>query len=110
MFRLLTDFNDIREGNVTGLLEDAEGPQHLRVHDRVLLHDDGEHEAWGIVREIRNGLVHARIDWGTWGLAGRYQTRTGGFMIVGDFDLSALHKLDSGRGGVPVRPRRRVNA
>jgi hypothetical protein len=105
MFRLLTDFNDIREGTVTGLLEDVEGPHDLRVHDRVLLHDDGEHEAWGTVREVSNGLVRARIDWSTWGPAGRYQARTGGFMIAGDFDLTGLCKLDSGRSGVRVRRR-----
>jgi hypothetical protein len=110
MFRLLTDFNDVRDGCVTGLLEDVQGPQALRVHDRVLLHDDGEHEAWGNVRELANGVVRARIDWSTWGPAGRYQGRAGAFMIVGEFDVTGLRKLDNARGGVPMRPTRRVAA
>lgn len=105
MFRLLTDFNDIHDSTVTGLLEDAEGPQSLRIHDRVLLHDDGEHEAWGTVREIDNGLVRARLDWRTWGPPGRYQARTGGFMVVGDFDLTGLCRPDRGRSAVKLRRR-----
>ena len=110
MFRLMTDFNDVNDGMVTALLEDAEGPRALRVLDRVLLHDDGEHEVWGTVRQIGDGLVRARIDWSTWGPAGRYEARVGGFMIVGEFDLTGLSKLDNGRGSVPVLPRRRVTA
>ena len=66
MLRLLTDFNDIEDGTATGLADDlVEG-------DLVLLHDDGEHEAWGTVTSVISGVATAEIDWDTWGAAGRY--------------------------------------
>ena len=65
MIRLLTDFNDIEDGDlVTGLVENA---PDASVGDRVLLHDDGAHEAFGRVESIANGIVTVRLDWATWG-------------------------------------------
>jgi hypothetical protein len=66
MFKLRVDFNDVREGHVRGLVEDASGPRALRTGDRVLLHDD-EHEAWGTVSAVEGGLVRAAIDCASWG-------------------------------------------
>jgi hypothetical protein len=65
MLRLLTDFNEIEDGDrVTGLAETVPGAD---VGDRVLLHDDGAHEAFGTIESIANGLVTAKLDWATWG-------------------------------------------
>lgn len=76
LLRLLTDFNDIEGSNVvTGLAQGPYAPRPPREGDRILLHDDGEHEALGVVTRVDGDLVSAAIDWSTWGDAGRYQAR-----------------------------------
>jgi hypothetical protein len=71
MFELIVDFNAVsEEGIVTSVIEAATGPRDLHVGDRVLLNDDGDHEAWGIVRRVSDGLVDAEVDWSTWVVAG----------------------------------------
>lgn len=91
MFKLLADFNEIEDGVVKGLLEDATGPRPLRVKDRVLLHDDGEHEVWGVVGNIEKGLVSVTLDWDTWGPAGRYRIQSkDSYWVISDFDLSGV--------------------
>jgi hypothetical protein len=105
MFRLLTDFNESRNDIVMGLIEDAEGPRALCVGDRVLLHDDGEHEAWGTVRRIHDGLVAAEVDWDTWADAGAYKPQCQfGTVIVANFDVRP--PPTSGVHGVRMPPRR----
>jgi hypothetical protein len=72
MHRLLVDFNDIDDEIVVGLDRDMTGPQSpsLQQGDRVRLHDDGEHEAWGVVVEVDGELISAEMDRSTWGPAG----------------------------------------
>lgn len=72
MYRLLTDFNDVQDDLVTGLEGYLTGPRPRILHagDQIRLHDDGEHEVWGVVTGIEDGIVSARIDWSTWGPAG----------------------------------------
>lgn len=112
MLQLLTDFNDIDDNLARGLVEDAAGGDTgVQVGDRVLLHDDGEQEAWAVVRRIRNGVVAAEIDWSTWGPGGRNEeARSGGWRIVGTLDLSRLRIRNVGGGAVAGGPRRRVIA
>ena len=66
MLRLMVDFNEIRDGIVTGLTEDVTGAPRALIGDRVVLHDDGEHEMSGIVTGVRSGLVDATVEWTTW--------------------------------------------
>jgi hypothetical protein len=66
MIRLLTDFNEVDDDVAKGLVEDVVGSRPATVGDRVLLHDGGEHEMWGTVSEIRNGVICALVDWDTW--------------------------------------------
>jgi hypothetical protein len=66
MIRLLTDFNEVDDDVAKGLVEDLESSRPLAVGDRVLLHDDGEHEMWGTVSEVRNGVISAHVEWDTW--------------------------------------------
>lgn len=72
MYRLLVDFNDIDpEDVVVGLGQSLTGPYPRKVlpGDRIRLHDDGEHEAWGDVTDVddQNELIGVRIDRSTWG-------------------------------------------
>src|SRR5262249_3877059 len=74
MLRLLTDFNDIDDGDiVTGLARDLIGPNQgtLDMDEWVVLHDDGEHEALGKVSRVQGDLIFAQIVWDTWGSEGR---------------------------------------
>ena len=48
--------------------------------ERVLLHD-GDSEALGIVTDADDDLITARIDWATWGPAGRYYVTVDGWLI-----------------------------
>ena len=72
MIRLLTDFNEVDNDVAKGLVEDIEGSRPVTVGERVLLHDGGEHEMWGTVSEIRNGVICALVDWDTWIAASGY--------------------------------------
>lgn len=95
MFKLLTDFNDVINDHVRGLIEDAEGPRAVLVGDRVLLHDDGEHEAWGTVTEVRDGLVRVRMEWETWADAGTYRPqRQDNLWVVGNFETGWASKTE----------------
>jgi hypothetical protein len=107
MFRLLTDFNDINNGVVVGLPEDVEGPRALRIGDRVLLHDDGQHEAWGTVTRLLPGLVGLGVDLSTWADAGTYKTRErDGWFIVSNWAMPRM--TGAGLGSVPMPIRRSV--
>src|SRR5690242_17454159 len=67
MFWLLTDFNEIEDDRVYGLIENARGPRDIRAGDAVVVHDGGEH-AFGIVEAVQGGLVTVEVEWGTFGL------------------------------------------
>ena len=106
MFRLLTDFNNIQNGAVVGLPEDAEGPRPLRVGDRVLLHDGGEHEAWGKVTHVAAGLLGVKVDMTTWADAGTYRASTrNGFLIVTNWSIPTTDAV-KGWGSVAMPTRR----
>ncbi len=62
----MVDFNDVQDGIVTGLAESLSGSKAAGVGDRVLLHDDGEHEMWATVTGVRRGLVDTVVEWTTW--------------------------------------------
>ena len=76
MLRLLVDFNDIQEGIAKGLVEGVTGPHRATIGDRVLMHDDGEHEMWGTVTRVRSGLVEVAVEWSTWRPTRHEGTRT----------------------------------
>jgi hypothetical protein len=69
-FKLLTDFNGIHDDRIEGLQRYSEGPRDLRVGDRVLVHDDGNEEALGLVEAVAGELVRVKLDWATFGPAG----------------------------------------
>jgi hypothetical protein len=70
MLKLTVDFNAVANGLVRGLQEDALGDGEP-VEGALIVLDDGEgNEALGTVREVRDGLVFAAIDWDTFGSAG----------------------------------------
>jgi hypothetical protein len=75
MIRLMVDFNDVQDGIVTGLAESLSGSHAAGVGDRVLLHDDGEHEMWATVTSVRHGLIEAAVEWTTWRPARRGRVR-----------------------------------
>ncbi|MEJ7891162.1 MAG: hypothetical protein WKF94_00790 [Solirubrobacteraceae bacterium] len=80
MFRLLVDFNAIEDDRVSGLQRYAEAPRSLTIGDRVLVHDDGSEEAWGIVDAVRDELVRVLVDWSTFGPPGRFHAMPGGWL------------------------------
>jgi len=112
MIRLLADFNDIHDDLVKALAADTDCHRPLAVDDVVLLEDDGEHEAWGTVVEVtERGLVSVRIDWDTWGAAGRYRTQategpTERWKVTANFQVRS--EASTGRGGVRIPKGRRV--
>lgn len=73
MFTLTVDFNTASaNGLVRGLQEDVTGNDDL-LEGALLLLDDGEgNEALGTLREVRDGLVFADVDWNTWSPAGAF--------------------------------------
>ncbi len=84
MLRVLTDFNEIDARNMVSALESRiEGEGNLRVGNRMLLYDGGEHEAWGRIASLADGLMEAELDWSTWGPAGRYYVEQYGGWNVG---------------------------
>jgi hypothetical protein len=97
MFTLLVDFNEIRDDRVRGLQRYATGPRALEPEDRVLVHDDGEEEAWGAVEAVEGGLVHVRVDWATFGPAGRFHYLPNGGWVAGSA------KIVIGERGEPNR-------
>jgi hypothetical protein len=66
MFRLLADFNEVRDDRVRGLVESLVGTGSVVAGDRILVHDGGE-EAAGTVERIENGLIYVLVDWSTFG-------------------------------------------
>jgi hypothetical protein len=70
MFKLLVDFNEVHNDRVRGLQRSAEGRRALRAGDAVLVHDDGEEEALGLVESVDGNLVRVRVNWATFGPAG----------------------------------------
>jgi hypothetical protein len=73
MLTLKVDFNTTSDdGLVRGLQEDVSGNDDLLEGALVLL-DDGEgNEALGTLRQVRDGLVFAEVDWDTWSPAGAF--------------------------------------
>lgn len=84
MLTLIADFNAVSDGLVRGLSEDVQGGEPTP-GALVLLCDGEENEAFGVVREARDGLVFASVDWETLSPEGAYQY------------WSALPVLDHGR-------------
>src|SRR5271154_3239504 len=84
MLTLVADFNAVSNGLVRGLSEDLHGGEP-RLGALVLLCDGEEQEAFGVVREARDGLVFAAVDWETLSPEGAYRY------------WSALPVLDHGR-------------
>ncbi len=78
MLKLLVDFNEVHGDRVYGLQDYAEGERDLGLGDRVLLHDDGEEEAWGTVCAIDGNLIETDVDWPTFGPAGRFRHEISG--------------------------------
>jgi hypothetical protein len=70
MYRLTVDFNALPSGLVRGLAPDG---ADLRVELLVVLVDGEGNEAIGILRELRDGLAFAEVDWETFGPEGRFQ-------------------------------------
>ncbi len=73
MLTLTVDFNVLASGLVRGLQEDAAGDGELLEDALVLLGDGEGNEALGTIREIRDGLVFADVDWDTWSPEGTFQ-------------------------------------
>jgi len=104
MFRLLTDFTDIRDGHAGGLIEDVTGGE-IECGDWVLLHDL-DSEVWGTVTDIPNGVVTAIIRWDTWGRpAGtRPQGEGEGWWIYVDMPPEIQDQPPVKGNGVAVEP------
>jgi hypothetical protein len=71
----MVDFNDVSDGIVTGLASTLTGAARPLSGDRVLLHDDGQHEMWATVTRVHKGLVDAAVEWATWRQAQREPVR-----------------------------------
>jgi hypothetical protein len=109
MFRLRADFNSIRNGVVLGRAADVTGeaPRPLRVDDRVLVHDDGEHEVWGSVTRISSGLVGVALDMDTWADAGTYRLeRRDHWLVLTNWALADMTATSA--DGVVHSPRKSV--
>jgi hypothetical protein len=76
MLRLLTDFNEIRDGKITKRISRIADHETLSVSDSVLLHDNGEHEVVGRIVDIDQERVLFEIVWSTWGPDGHITTAT----------------------------------
>lgn len=63
--RLLVDFNDIRDGCCSGLVEDVEGGP-VEPGARVVCHDEESHVEGDVVPSAWEGVVVVRMDWDTW--------------------------------------------
>jgi hypothetical protein len=99
-FRLLTDFNESSGDSVHGLQRYVDGPRELRVRDRVILHDDGEEEALGLVEAVDGELVRVAVDWATFGPAGRFRILPNGAwtaapntFVIGEVGAPALTRV-----------------
>ena len=74
MLTLTVDFNSRADGLVRGLQEDIIGNDDDLVPDALVLLNDGEgNEALGNIREVRDGLIFADVDWDTWSPEGTIQ-------------------------------------
>jgi hypothetical protein len=69
MLTATVDFNAQADGLVRGLQVDATGDGDLIPGTLVLLTDGEGNEAFGILRDVRDQLVLAEVDWETWGPA-----------------------------------------
>jgi hypothetical protein len=113
MLTLTVDFNVLASGLVRGLREDVTGDDELLEGALVLL-DDGEgNEALGTLREVRDGLVFAEVDWNTWGPAGTIrrvslplpeQGKRSAMKVTGDVQLVGASSNVSASFGFAERP------
>jgi len=70
MLTLRVDFNALPSGLVRG----RQPTDSAMVEGSLVLLTDGEgNEALGTLRELRDGLVFAAVDWNTWSRAGTYR-------------------------------------
>lgn len=76
MLRLLTDFNEIRDGKITKRISRIAAHETLSMSDSVLLHDNGEHEVVARIVDIDQERVLFEIVWSTWGSDGHITTAT----------------------------------
>lgn len=83
MLTLIVDFNAARDGVVQGLLEDVIDGRELTNGALVLLRDGEGNEALGVIQDVSDGLVHAAVDWGTWGREGSIQIVVSGTLCHG---------------------------
>src|SRR5271168_3612104 len=70
MLILTVDFNALASGLVRGRAANAAEYPTLVEGSLVLLTDREGNEALGTVREVRDGLAFAAVDWDTWGPTG----------------------------------------
>jgi hypothetical protein len=71
MLTIRVDFNALDSGLVRGRAYGNVDPAEL-ITGRLVLLDDGEgNEALGTIEELRNGLVFAAVEWGTFRPAGK---------------------------------------
>jgi hypothetical protein len=73
MLTLTVDFNALANGFVRGRAGNAADDPNLVEGSLALLTDGEGNEALGTVREVRDGLVFAAVDWDTWSPAGAIQ-------------------------------------
>jgi hypothetical protein len=66
MLTLTVDFNALANGLVRGLQQDVVGDGDPRDGEPVELSDGEGNVAQGVLREVRDGLVFAEVDWATW--------------------------------------------
>jgi hypothetical protein len=74
MLTLMIDFNAQADGLVRGLQTGITGDGDPTMGAPVILSDGEGSEALGTLREIRDGLVFAEVDWDTYGPAGHIET------------------------------------
>lgn len=74
MLTLMIDFNAQADGLVRGLQTGVSGDGELTPGISVILSDGEGSAALGTLREVRDGLVFAEVDWDTYGPADRIKT------------------------------------
>jgi hypothetical protein len=110
MLTLIVDFNAAQDGVVRGLIEEVIDGRELTPGALVLLSDGEGNEALGVIRDVNDGLVYARVDWKTWGPEGAIRIVASQALSKGSASIiesisgagMSSYGRDS-RGGLPTR-------